>query len=60
MPVSLKPHFDQIFTNFRSQYLLTFAAERGTRGRHVRVDVRTEVPDAEFFTPASVFLPAAK
>jgi hypothetical protein len=60
MPVSLKPHFDQIFTHLRNQYLLTFGAVRERRGRHVRVDVRTEVPDAEFFTPAAVFVPAAK
>ncbi len=60
VPVSLKPYFDEIFAHLRNQYLLTFGAVRERRGRHVRVDVRTEVPDAEFFTPAAVFVPAAK
>jgi hypothetical protein len=59
-PVSLQPHFDEIFRHLGSQYLLTFAAVRNRSGRHVRVDVGTEVPDGEFLTPAAVYVPAAK
>jgi len=60
MPVSLKPHFDEIASHLGNQYLLTFGAVRERRGRSVRVDVRSDVPDAEFFTPSAVFVPAAQ
>ena len=60
MPVSLKPHFDEIASHLGNQYLLTFGAVRERRGRSLRVDVRSEVPDAEFLTPSAVFVPAAQ
>jgi hypothetical protein len=60
MPVSLKPHFDEIASHLGNQYLLTFGAVRERRARSVRVDVRTELPDVEFFAPSAVSVPAAQ
>lgn len=60
VPASLKPHFDEIAAHLSRQHLLTFMAVRGEKGRHVDVNVRTEVPDAELLAPSAVFLPAAK
>jgi len=60
VPASLKPHFDEIAARLGRQHLLTFMAVRGEKGRHVDVNVRTEVPDAELLAPSAVFLPAAK
>jgi hypothetical protein len=60
MPVSLKPHFDDIASRLGSQYLLTFGAVRERRGRHVRVDVSSDLPDLDFLAPAAVFVPAAE
>jgi len=60
VPVSLKPHFDEIASHLGNQYLLTFGAVRERRGRHVRVDVTSDLPDLDFLAPASAFVPAAE
>jgi hypothetical protein len=56
-PVSIKPYLDEITTHLNNQYLLTFAGNGGSKGKFERVKVKTELPDVEFMTPASVFLP---
>ncbi len=56
-PVSLKPYFDEIAEHLNNQYLLTFAASGGPKGKYQGVKVKTELPDVEFLTPAAVFLP---
>jgi hypothetical protein len=40
-----------------NQYLLTFAGNGGNKGRFQTVKVKTELPDVEFMTSVSVFLP---
>jgi hypothetical protein len=59
VPVSIKPYLDEISTHLSNQYLLTFAGAGGSKGKFTSVKVKTELPDVEFFTPASVFLPPA-
>ncbi len=56
-PVSLKPYFDEIAEHLSNQYLLTFASSGGPKGKYQIVKVKTELPEVEFLTPASVFLP---
>jgi len=57
VPVSIKPYLDEIATHLNNQYLLTFAGSGGSKGKFVTMKVKTELPDVEFFMPASVFLP---
>lgn len=60
-PVTLKPYFDEISGHLKNQYLLTFeSSQGGTKGKFVRVRVRTETPNVEFMTPAQVWVPGAK
>jgi hypothetical protein len=58
-PVSLKPYFDEIQVHLANQYLLTFPASGGKKGRFDRVRVGTELPGVEFMAPSEVFLPAS-
>ena len=60
-PVTLKPYFDELSTHLSNQYLLTFKASGGTKGRFERVRVvATELPSVEFLAAPQAFLPAAK
>ena len=59
-PVSLKPYFDEITMHLGNQYLLTFAASGGEKGKYQTVKVKTEIKDVEFFTPAAVYIPGTK
>ena len=56
-PVSIKPYLDEINNHLSNQYLLTFGASGGEKGKYVGVKVKTELKDVEFFTPTSVFVP---
>src|SRR6267142_2314116 len=59
-PVTLKPYFDELATHLSNQYLLTFKASGGAKGRFERVRVATELPHVEFLAPSQAFLPPAK
>src|SRR6201984_2332723 len=59
-PVTLKPYFDELSTHLSNQYLLTFKATGGAKGRFERVHIATELPYVEFLEPSQVFLPPAK
>jgi hypothetical protein len=59
-PVSFKPYFDEIQVHLANQYLLTFPASGGKKGRFDRVRVATELPGVEFMAPSAVFLPASQ
>jgi|ERR1700674_1556874 len=59
-PVTLKPYFDEISTHLSNQYLLTFKASGGKKGRFERIRVTTELPNLEFLSPSQVFLPAVQ
>ncbi|MGB7496117.1 MAG: hypothetical protein WBR26_13695 [Candidatus Acidiferrum sp.] len=56
-PVTIKPYLDEIGTHLQNQYLLTFAGNGGSKGKFVRMNVKTELPDVEFFYPTNVYLP---
>ncbi len=59
-PVTFKPYFDELALHLNNQYLLTFRASGGAKGRFQRVKVTTELPHVEFMSAPQVFLPAAK
>jgi hypothetical protein len=59
-PVSFKPYLDEIGVHLSNQYLLTFNASGGKKGRFERVHVTTELPNTEFLAPSESFLPAAQ
>src|SRR5216683_5465526 len=59
-PVTFKPYFDEIAAHLNNQYLLTFRANGGKKGRFERPRVLTELPNVEFMTPSAVFLPAVQ
>ena len=52
-PVTLKPYFDEISLHLDNQYLLTFAASGGPKGKFVSVKLKTEVSDVDLMTHAS-------
>jgi len=52
-PVTLKPYFDEITLHLSNQYLLTFAASGGSKGKFVSVKLKTEVADVDLMTHAS-------
>ena len=58
-PVTLKPYFDELATHLSNQYLLTFKASGGAKGRFERVHIATELPYVEFLAPSQGFLPPA-
>src|SRR5713226_5452716 len=59
-PVTLKPYFDELSTHLSNQYLLTFKAGGGAKGRFERARVATELPYVEFLAASQAFLPAVK
>jgi hypothetical protein len=59
-PVTLKPYFDELSVHLSDQYLLTFKASGGAKGRFERVRVATELPHVEFLAASQAFLPAVK
>lgn len=59
-PVTIKPYLDELSTHLSNQYLLTFNASGGSKGRFTRAKVSTELGYVEFTHASQVFLPAAK
>jgi hypothetical protein len=60
-PVTLKPYFDELSMHLSNQYLLTFKASGGAKGRFERVRVvATELPSVEFLAAPQAFLAAVK
>jgi hypothetical protein len=59
-PVTFKPYLDELSTHLSNQYLLTFKASDGPKGRFERARVSTELGYVEFMNARQVFLPAAK
>ena len=59
-PVSIKPYLDELSTHLSNQYLLTFKASGGPKGRFAHARVTTELAHVEFFSALLVYLPAAK
>ena len=59
-PVTIKPYLDELSTHLSNQYLLTFKASGGPKGRFERAKTTTELGYVEFMNARQVFLPAAK
>src|SRR5712664_2802137 len=60
-PVSIKPYLHELSTHLSNQYLLTFKASGGAKGRFERVHVvPAELPSVEFLAAPQAFLPAVK
>src|SRR5713226_3481951 len=59
-PVTLKPYSDELSMHLSNQYLLTFKASGGAKGRFERARVATELPSVEFLAPSQAFLPAVQ
>jgi len=47
-PVSFKPYLDELQTHLDNQYLLTFAGDGGSKGKYVRIQLKTELAGVEF------------
>src|SRR5713101_10010216 len=56
-PVTFKPYFDELALHLSNQYLLTFKASGGAKGRFQRVKVHTEMPHVEFLAAPHAFPP---
>jgi len=59
-PVSIKHYLDELSTHLSNQYLLTFKASGGPKGRFERARVTTELGYVEFMNASQVFLPVVK
>jgi len=59
-PVSFRPYLEELGMHLGNQYLLTFAGDGGARGRLVRVQLRTELPDVEFSHANNAFISPSK
>jgi hypothetical protein len=58
--VSFKPYLDELTTHLSNQYLLSFQANGGAKGRFERDRVTTELPNLEFLHASQVFLLATQ
>lgn len=56
-PVSIKPYLDEISVHLNNQYLLSFAATPGSKGKYQSMKVKTALKEVEFLTPAAVYIP---
>ena len=59
-PVSFKPYLDELQTHLGNQYLLTFAGDGGSKGKYVRIQLKTELPDAEFSHANNAYINPSK
>lgn len=56
-PVSFKPFLEDIGKLLGQQYLLTFLATPGEKGRYARLQVSVEAGDVELIAPDHVYVP---
>ena len=59
-PVAFKPYLDELQMHLNNQYLLTFAGDGGAKGKLVRVQLKTELPEVEFSHAAEGYVAASK
>ena len=59
-PVSFKPYLDELQMHLNNQYLLTFAGDGGSKGKAVRLQIKTELPNVEFSHANNAYLPATR
>jgi len=58
-PVSFKPFLEDIAKLVSQQYLLTFVATPGEKGRYARLQVSVEAGEVELIAPDHVYVPGA-
>jgi len=58
--VSFKPYLERLQKNFDNQYYVDFEVIPGKKEGFQRINVTTEVPNAEIAAPDNVWVPAAK
>ena len=59
-PVTIKPYLDELATHLSNQYLLTFRATAGDKGRFERAHTATELPYVEFLAASQAYIPGTK
>jgi len=59
-PVSFKPYLDELSHHLSNQYLLSFAGDGGSKGKYVRIQVRSELPDTEFSHANNAYISPSK
>jgi len=59
-PVAFKPYLDELQMHLNNQYLLTFAGDGGAKGKLVRAQLKTELPDVEFSHAAEAYIAPSK
>jgi hypothetical protein len=60
-PVSFKPYLDEIHLHLSNQYLLSFAGDGGAKGKYLRIQVKSELPNVEFSHANNAFInPSSK
>jgi len=59
-PVAFKPYLDELQMHLNNQYLLTFAGDGGAKGKFVRVQLKTELPELEFSHAANAYIAPSK
>ena len=59
-PVSFKPYLDELQMHLNNQYLLTFAGDGGPKGKFVRVQLKTELPEVEFSHANNAYIAPSK
>jgi hypothetical protein len=59
-PVAFKPYLDELQMHLNNQYLLTFAGDGGAKGKFVRVQLKTELPEVEFSHAANAYIAPSK
>jgi hypothetical protein len=55
-PVSFKPYLEEIQMHLNNQYLLSFAGDAGSKGKLVRLQLKTELPNVEFSHANNAYL----
>lgn len=59
-PVAFKPYLDELQMHLNNQYLLTFAGDGGAKGKFVRIQLKTELPEVEFTHANNAYIGASK
>jgi len=59
-PVAFKPYLDELQMHLNNQYLLTFAGDGGSKGKFVRMQLKTELPEVEFSHANNAYIAPSK
>jgi hypothetical protein len=59
-PVSFKPYLEELQLHLNNQYLLTFAGDGGAKGKYVRIQIKSELPDVEFSHANNAYINPSK